>query len=162
MSESTTKTPEEWGQMTKEEREEFAEAKKAELDAAIEAESGLSDSEQNALDKLRLGAEKDTEYVELTSGVEVEVRTTMSASVENTVDRINRERDSLDVATLREMLVEVVAYMILEESYGSEAVWRMYAEEYGVMALGREFARVMSPALTRMEDAADVQSFRTE
>lgn len=152
--------PDDWDEMDREEREAWAEEREQELHEAADSEARLSESEQDALAALGEAVESDTETVELRDGVEVQVKTHISADIEDNLEHINRNRR--DLQEVRGALCETMAWVVEDEDYGSEAVWRLYAEKYGVARLSEMFYRVMEPALDRAENSEAVQQFRAD
>lgn len=149
--------------MTDEEIAEWKREQKAELDSALEAETGLSDSEADALDALidAREDEQNTATVELAEGVEVEVKTHTNATVEDKLDFIANNQS--DLQAVRSELIECIAWFIEDPDYGEAAVWSAYAEQYGLVYLADVFERVVEPSLGDMPASEEaIRKFRGE
>lgn len=149
--------------MTDAEIEEWKRQQKADLDAKLEEETGLSDSEADALDALIEAREdaQETATVELAEGVEVEVKTHTNATVEDKLDFISNNQS--DLQAVRSELIECVAWFVEDDDYGETAVWSAYAERYGLVYLADVFERVVEPSLGDMPASEEaVRKFRGE
>lgn len=136
----------------------YNELKDAELDArARENRVELSVEEEAALEQL--GKETGTATVTFESGTEVEVKRHLTAAVEDRLDTIS-EAETLMAA--REDIIAAMANLIEDDAYASERVWRAYAAEYGTSELFERFTTVAEPALERMEELGEMDSFRSE
>ena len=149
--------PEEWEDMSAEEREAWAESRRADLEATARDATRLSDSEQAALNALGKGQSEARAEVALNDDVTVEVKTHLSASIEDALDRV-AEADGF--REVRETMITALAWFIDHPDYGSEEVWRVYAEEYGTPELAKVFFRAASPAMESMEEAEETRNFR--
>ena len=151
--------PEGWEDMDAAAREAWAEERRESLEATAREATRLSDSEQAALDALGKGKSEERAEVALNEEVTVPVKTHMSASIEDALDRV-AEAESIRAA--RGTIIEALAWFIDHPDYGSEEVWRVYAEEYGTAALAEVFFRATAPAMESMEEAKETRQFRTE
>lgn len=146
--------------MDEEERRQFEEAAEEINREAAEA-TQLSESEREALDALAEPIETETERVELRRGIEVDVRTYLSAEMEDNLHKIADHEDEEDLSEIRDTLAETTAWLIEHPEYGQKRVWAIHAEEYGSAALAELFYKAVEPALQRVEKSEVTQKFRT-
>lgn len=154
--------PDEWDEMSPEEKQEWADDREQELAEQADAAASLSDDEQDALDALAEPIESDTEEVTL-NGQDVRVKTYLDAEREDNLNHIEQNRDDFD--QIRGTLADTMAWLIVDDRYGGEKgkkVWRAYAEKFGVASLSELFYNAVEPALDRMENSEAAQRFRKE
>lgn len=132
-----------------------------ELQAEANEEYGrLSEDEEAALEALAEPEEEETATVQLREDVKIDVKTYLSGDMENRLDRIADNADNLPV--VREDIVTAMAWLIVDEEYGQERLWRAYADDYGLTSLGPLFFRAVKPAMDKVENDQVVQEFRAK
>lgn len=138
--------------------ESFNEEQREKL-AIDEADVGLDADQEAALEALA-DTPADRARVELRDGISVEVRTHLSADIEDRLDRIDDHRSNL--GQVRADLVACLSYLVVDDQYGDREVWEAFATEYGATALAPMFFRAVEPALDRLTEDETVQKFRAE
>ena len=155
--EHDTLTPENWDEWTEEQREQYLEAKDAELEEeASENRTELAARELQTLDALRSTTDRDEELTETVSlgDAEVTVTTKLSGRVEQVFNRVNQARGD----ELVEALIDGITLLIVDDDEGgkydftSRAVWEAYYYDEGTEGLADVFEVVSDPALTRREN----------
>lgn len=155
----STPAPENIDEWDDEQIEEHNQQVKDRLDDAIEEETGLSDSEQDALEKLS-DSGPETESVEFSDEVEVDVRVYLNDSMEQRIELLEDVETLQEARDHREDLITVLSWLIMDDDYGSKKVWSEYAECYGTNELMLRFLAAVKPALDRAESHEAVRNFR--
>lgn len=153
----------EWSQEQLEEWERRNEAKI--LGEVREHREKLAEEQEAALDALREPKRKEygeAEVDELT----FKVRTHASKEIEDAVSALAEAHEgpeaAADLYMIRTQVPAVMAWFIIEpEEYADPAIWRAYAEEFGIGELSKAYLRVLEPYLDANEEDRVVQKFRT-
>lgn len=157
MKQPTPRNVDDWDE---EELEAWNEEKEADLRESMDDDMQLSDEEESALDALGESAAPETTTVTVGDGMEMEVRVYLDHEMEDVAQRI---QDVEDLGPqVREDIISLLAWLIVDEQYSSEAVWREYGRKYGTQTLALRFFEVAEPALKRIEDHEAVREFRQE
>lgn len=154
--------PDNWDQMSDEERQAWADEREAELHQAAEDAIKLTPTEQEALDVLSEPVEGETATVEI-NGQPLEVRTYLDAEHEDLLNDIATKTD--DLGEVRQDMTEVMSWIIVDDRYGGETgkkVWRAFAEKYGVSSLAEAFFKAVEPVIDRMLDSEAARRFRED
>ena len=138
--------------MDDEQRQAFEE-KRAELDAAV-TDARLGEGEQEAFEMLAEPMD-ETETVVL-NGDEVRVRVHLDGRLE---DLFEEAAEAESAADARPELIEAMSLLVAEPDY-TEAVFYMFADEYGVMELSKLFMTAVEPALELDDRLEELQRFR--
>lgn len=140
--------------------EELEERRQRLKDAVEEEAEQLEESEENALEALSIAAEEneDVHEVELTGGIEVEVKDSLPGRLEKKAASIQED----DVEAAVGSIAEVMAELIETEGYNSKLVWIEYHDEYGMSNLMECAMTVTDPYYSRQEELQDQRSFRGE
>lgn len=149
----------ELSEMDEAEREAYFQKRQEELEAAADEALQPSADEQEAFEALSGSVPTETVSFETANGdVTVEVRTTLGAEYEDKFDSL--AQGGIDgFADVRAELSDIIAYLIEDEKFGNETVWRLYANEYGTPALVERFMEVSEPVMSQYEN---MSGFRSE
>lgn len=141
-------TPENWSELSEEEREEFAKKQKQKLDSAItETLAEEDEAAQEAFAALEETEETETHTVSLTGGQEVEVLDTMPGELERKA--ANARDDDIDSGV--QSMIDVMTYLIQSDGFDNPAVWEMYYEKYGSSKLLENVLSVTEPYYQRQK-----------
>jgi hypothetical protein len=141
--------------------EEELEQRRQNLKDAVEEETqSLEESEENALDALAEATEdkQETHTVELTGGIEVEVKDELPGTLEKKAATIRS--DDVDAAV--DTMIEVMTALIQDDDYASRPVWEQYHAEFGTTNLMECAMAVTEPYYERQEELQDQRQFRGE
>lgn len=137
-----------------EDPEEYRAETRERLQRAIDEETGQLDEEQEKALEALTNADADTTVsVPINDERTVEVKTYINRAIEERFDAISAAKSWDDVA---DKLVECIVWLIEDDDYSDEAVWREYRRLRGTTGLYQMFERISEPALNAIQgrDAA--------
>lgn len=96
----------------------------------------------------------ETETVELDSGLELDVRSRLPASVEENLEALEAAETRGDRVAIRRLNCEMVAAMVVTEEFDQPGVWLAASRDgdAGMQWLSEATATILKPALDRAEE----------
>lgn len=151
-------TPANIDDWSEEQIEAFNHAKETKLEAqARDNREQLTEEQEQALELLEEPEADRTATVELGQRT-VTVKTYLSKEMEQRIHAIERVQDNPSEAV--DDVIDVLTWVIEDDDYADEEVWRAFHDRYGTKNLLLRFTKVMEPYLDEVENDSVVQKFR--
>lgn len=151
-------TPELWQELDEDQRERYNELR-AEADREVleDRQVDRAMDSRAALDRLRDPDATTTDMARLLTGPEIEVKTHTNANVE---EKIAAMDDADTPAEVREEIIDVVCWFVVDDELADRELWEDYAAHYGTGDLMKEAMRIMEPWMDSLEGDEVLQKFR--
>lgn len=160
-------TPENLDEWSEEQLEEWDRRNEAKLLGEVrERREELQADQEAALDALRSPEREDYGEAEV-DDLTFKVKTHASSEIEDALAELSETQEggvesAGDLQQIRREVPPLMAWFIVEpEEYADPAVWRGYADRFGIGELTKAWLRIVEPYLDENEQDRAVQKFRS-